>query len=513
MDTVTEPSPEVAPAMSFRQRIALALIVLGLVASVLVLVLLAVWQLPTGIAGQWEWPWRSDDLSCHPVVRLVPFMALIPLLILLRSLARPSVSRRLAAGLIAACCLGTGANVLLLQMREPLPVLHVAESTASAMTTGSFSYATALSGLGPVLRAMSGRPEQAPYMPIRVATHPPGPVVYYYLGLRLFDHLPGLTSAVERWVASYEGLTPHIFHRTARWHAMPSLKAEHMAPAFVLGLLLTLLGALLPVPVYFAAKALHGPRTGLVAAWCTMLLPSLTGFIPSIDGWGAVLAVTPVALWLVALRDRRPWLYALAGLGMAAAVFWSVGLIAVAVAMAAAAVPSWRDRQQRRQSVAGVALALGAFAVVWLVMYVATGYNLPYNIREMLHNQAGEMGFYERSYWAWLPGNLWEIVLFMGPALLGAALAVLPMLPRLPVTARHFAAGAFLALGLVWLSGSTLGEVGRIWLFLMALLMPGAAMALTELDGRPLRPLLVLLALSQTLLMVMLHCRLVLVHP
>jgi len=100
----------------------------------------------------------------------------------------------------------------------------------------------------------------------------------------------------------------------------------------------------------------------------------------------------------------------------------------------------------------------------------------------------------------------------MGPALLLAVGAMLPLAARLSATARHYLAGGAIALGLLWLSGSTLGEVGRIWLFMMALLLPGAPLALAELEDRHARPLVVLLVLAQVALTVTIHCRLALVR-
>jgi hypothetical protein len=152
---------------------------------------------------------------------------------------------------------------------------------------------------------------------------------------------------------------------------------------------------------------------------------------------------------------------------------------------------------------------VGAF----MLLYLIGGYSVLGNVRLMVSWQTVDIAHSQRDYLTWLPGNLYDTMLFMGPALLLTACAALPLIGKLKPPARHYLVGAFVALLLVWLSGSTLGEVGRIWLFLMALLVPGAACALAELDLRTTRPVLVLLTLSQAALIVLLHCRLVLVHP
>lgn len=400
--------------------------------------------------------------------------------------------------------------MLVLESTEPVPPLHLATTIASVPATGYFSYATALDGLGPLMQTLSGRDVGAPPMPSRVGTHPPGPVVYYFLGLRVLESFPLFTYNVEQWLERTYRLTPGGFYSISRHLAMPSVQPYHLAPAFILGLILTLLGALLPLPAYFVGQELHSRRAGLAAALSAAAVPSLTTVIPSIDGFAAVLALTAVALGVWALRSGRLWLYGLCGLALVAAGLWSLGLLAVAIALLVAAVAVWNA--QRRQVLMGLAAAAGTFILIHLLMYLIAGYSLIGNARTMMRWQSDVMAETNRDYLTWLPGNLWEVMLFMGPALLMTACAALPMWRRLEPPARWYAAGAFLAVAVVWLSGSTLGEVGRIWLFLMALLVPVAGMALVELPLKTSRGLLVAVMAAQVLLMVMLHCRLMLVH-
>jgi len=508
---MSDPSSTDLSRLEAGRRAGVGLVGLGLALSVGVIVLLTLGMLPTGVPGQWEWPWRAPDFF-HPLrVWLVLPIYGVPLALLLWWLGRPRISRRAAAGLIALCCLAAASSMVVLETEEPVWPLHLATATASLPATGYFSYATAVSDVPGLFAALSGRSGQAT-MPPRVQTHPPGPVLFYYLGLRLLAQVPELTLAVEDWAARTYALTPGRFQALSHFTAMPSVQAYHFALALILGMACTLLGAVLPVPVYLILATLHSRRAGLIGALLAAAIPSVVVFIPSIDGVAAMLALLPVALWLRGLQGRSPWWFIATGAALLAALFWSFGLAAVTVAMAAAAVPALRDPATRQRVLAGALAAAAVVGGAYVLLLTFGGYNVLGNVRLAVHWQTIDVSHSKRSYVPWLTGNLYDVMLFMGPALLAATCAALPLLGKLSATARSYLAGAFIALGLVWLSGSTLGEVGRIWLFLMGALVPGAGLALAELAGRRMRWLLAAMMTAQAVLMVTLHGWLALVQ-
>lgn len=500
---LTTPDPHAAA-----RRSAWLLVSLGLVLSLGVIVLLALRRLPTGVPGQWEWPWRPPAFVSDPrwVVWPIFFLPLAAVTALLR---RPQVSRRAAAAVVALCCLAAAGSMLVLEQEEPIWPLHMATTTASLPATGYFGYATAVSDVPQLFAALSGQSGQ-PAMPPRVQTHPPGPVLFYFVGLRVLEQVPELTIAVENWAARTYMLTPERFQSLSRWTAMPCVQAYHFAPALILGLACTLLGALLPLPVYAIASALHSRRAGLAGALLAAALPSVVVFIPSIDGVAALLALVPVALWLRGLNGRGTGWFVATGAALVAALFWSFGLAAAVVPMAAMAL--LRDPATRPRVLRGAGLAAAVVGAAYVLLLALGGYSVLGNLRVAVHWQSLDVAHSKRQYLPWLPGNLYDTMLFMGPALLCAACAALPLLRQLPAVARGYVAGAFVSLGLVWLSGSTLGEVGRIWLFLMALLTPAAALAVVELDGAQRWRLLALVTLAQAALIVMLHSCLSLVQ-
>lgn len=478
----------------------------GAVLTLLIAMLLDFRLLPTGVPGQWQWPWREILLPFPSFLLAIPLIYALAVYLVLRALRQERPSCGWIALSLIVCCLSIATTQTLLVMNEPLPALHLARATGSATATGYFSYATAVTDLRAVFRAYSGQPAQAAPMPARVRTHPPGPLLAYYWGLRSLEAMPALTDQVERYVFRCYGVTTDQLYAYSRFYLMPTVWADQLPAAVLLGLLVTLLGALLPLPAYFIGRELGDGRTGLLAGLLVSLLPSLLSFVPSIEGVAAGLILTALALWMVALRRGNWWLFALAGLAVAAAAFWTIGTLALAVVMATTAASAWlRDRQALCGHLTGAAIAAGTFIGVFFIMY-ACGYSLPGNLKIMMEAQRAEMLANHRQYLTWLSWNLYDALLFVGPALLALIACGISR------TGRWYGWGALAALALVWLSGSTLGEVGRIWLFLFAAAAVIPAVSLISLSRRQLTGLVCLVVLLQLVLVLALHLNLGLVQ-
>lgn len=501
---------ETAPKSS---RLLLYALGVSLAAAVAAMLLLRLRLLPRGVPGQWEWPWRPPDFACAPLSLLVIVVYALLVLFLIQLQARPALKRRHAAAFVASACVTVALALLLFESDEPVPPLHLSASTASVPATGYLAYATAIEGVGPLFRGLSGDENLVNGMPARVRTHPPGPVLYYYLGLRLLDRFPGVVNALERHLQSRYGLTTDMMYAYTRGYLIGTVKPRHLSEGLILGLTLALLGCLAPLPAYFAGTALGGRREGLLAAFCTALVPSLLIFIPSIDGWAAVLALATVAAGLWAVRRQSVPLYALTGLLMAAAVFWSIGLGACAVCLAAVLLPRLSRPDTRGRALAGLVAALGVLIALYALLYLLGGYSLLGNVRLMVAAQKVQMDIAYRDYRSWVGMNPYDVVLFMGPMLAALALAAFSCWRQADSLWRGYLVGVCLTFGLVWLSGSTLGEVGRIWLFLMVLLAVMPALPLARLPHPTQKRALALLALGQIALAFSLHCNLTLVHP
>ncbi|MEN6401740.1 MAG: hypothetical protein ABFD94_07325 [Armatimonadia bacterium] len=164
----------------------------------------------------------------------------------------------------------------------------------------------------------------------------------------------------------------------------------------------------------------------------------------------------------------------------------------------------------------GVALALAVIAIFYLILLLR-GYNLLANLLVISHEQQRQMEISHRTYLPWLPMNLYDFALFMGPVLVALIIRAFSRLKRescsLPGACTGLAWGALAALLAVLLSGSTLGEVGRIWLFLMPLFAAVPCGGFSRLQGNGFWAVAGGVTAAQVALAFALHQSLALVHP
>jgi hypothetical protein len=287
-----------------------------------------------------------------------------------------------------------------------------------------------------------------------------------WLGGWALDRVPPLARSIVDRLRLYrceDGvLTEYSDSQVAR--ALPQ-----MSLPIVSGLTVLLLFAL--------GKRLWGSRIGFLAAACYPLLPA-------VNAWPAFWdAVYPVAMCLtlltveVGLERRRPLVFFVGGLAVSVASFLSFGNLmmgAIALFYGLVRVILGRDRSHSAWMsliVGSVWFALGT-ASIWLIYWAGWGVTgwAVYAQAIRVHTQM------YRPYWTYLVYNLYDLVVFLG----------------IPVTVyfvahsigsvRAWVAGSASqddALSLSWIAvlvgldvlGVTRGEVPRLWLFLVPVMV------------------------------------------
>jgi hypothetical protein len=294
------------------------------------------------------------------------------------------------------------------------------------------------------------------------ATHPPGPVLFYRTALWACEGSTRLTEALlERARLPDRDFAP------------PNTRAARAA-ALLGALLLGLLGAATVWPVAALAETLGleplaATRVGLLY----VLLPGPALMVPQFDAALALPVAAATALLASAIATGRgvSTKAILAGILAALSLFTSYGaaaFLAIGGLAALALAPSRRDAIRT-----GLPTLLIAASTAALLTAATTvlGHDPIASARAALAIHR-EVYTTPRSYVLWLIFNPLDLTIF-----LGAPLAVLGLL-RL-VSIRRNGLGprqrfgltiAVALLGLV-LSGITRGEVGRIWIPLMPLLL------------------------------------------
>ncbi len=501
---------------------ALAVPLAGLAITVVVCILLWLRLLPLGVPGQWYWPLRLTALIPAPLT-LLGLITLIIAAAYVLSILRSGPTRRQTATAVTLCTAAAGAMLMGLYAAEPLARLRTAQVTSSISAMPYFGAAVEAGSIDAVIGPYVADPWLAG-SPDRIRTHPPGPVAYYTLAHRAILGSRWLTNAARDLLAR-DGFPPEEARRLAAGRTNIALSADDVAAGALASLLITLVGTLIPAAGFFVASAVMPSHRALLSTLLCAVIPSLIIVVPSIEGAGVVLALGAAGALLWAARlatptaDAPPRVIAgvimavLSGLLWAVSILWTVGLLALALPVGAALVCMvLRDTAARAGVLRTVAVAAATLCAAYMALYLLTGYSLPVHLVAIMDVQREIMAREgrDRAVWIWM--NLYDVALFLGPALSVAAVAGASRLVgaiRSADAAGWLCLGGVAALLLLDLTGTTRGEVGRIWIFLMPILAITATRAAWA--DRPISTLfgLATITLAQLLHAIALHASII----
>jgi hypothetical protein len=236
----------------------------------------------------------------------------------------------------------------------------------------------------------------------------------------------------------------------------------------------------LPPAVYFAARVHESSPVAFRAAGLSAVLAAPLLFFPDVDLITPALAAIAVGAWLRSERRRRAWWTVVSGGCIALLAACSFGNLALVAPFALQAVLSWRRRPVGIAFEARRALGLLAPILGLWIAAGAGGHDFTAALREGLRQHHRIVAF--RPYGLWLLITPLEFFALSGVATAAWLLRATPWHQQLaaarrlrmdPVSALW--AAVLVALVLLNLSGSTKGEVGRLWMGYLPMLIVGGA--------------------------------------
>jgi hypothetical protein len=479
------------PALSLARDRALVVAAAAALAA-LVLILTDATPLLRGPAPyppEWRWELRPDPSAARVLPAAAGGAALVAVLALLAYGTAAAPSPRVV--LAAALPLGLNFHLALMAV-EPEGAWRTLAQRTTSRTVTSY-YTVALSPMAEDARAfLSHHHELLPEMrrgAKHASTHPPGPVLYYRGLAGALDMFPGLAGRV---VGAAGG-------------AEPERRPAARAAALIGPVLLIAACVLAAWPVAGLARLAGADEHRAAAAgilW--LLLPGPALQAPQFDQALALpVALSALALAL-AVRDERPRARALLGLGAglsaALASFLSYGAALFVVVAGAPALAAVAVDARHRRAVAPVLGWAAAGAAAFYAPLLALGHH---PVRSALTALAIHRDGYTapRSYPAWLVFNPLDLALFAGvpvAVVFGAALLRSVRAARRdePAPADRFTLAVAAGLTTLLLSGTVRGEVGRIWIPLMPVVLVAAATHLRRAAAPLMGALLVLLCLA-----------------
>lgn len=433
--------------------------------------------------GDWRWTLRAPQSPDRLWMPLAVIAALVAFILLADRQLGVRPSSRVVW--IALCVVALAAPVLqvsLLAVQEHDPFQELFDQTITPYDSGFFSVVLGVDDLNAFLRnypdVMRQMPDQIGFRP---RTHPPGAMAVMWLGGWTLDRIPALATPIVNRLRLYRCEDPALtefadsqFTRAVAQMALPLLSGLTVFPLFALG------------------KRLFGSHIGFIAAACYPL-------IPAVNAWPTFWDVLyPLAMCIallaveMGLERRRPVFFLMGGLAVSLASWFSFGnLLMAAVVVFYGFVRVWMSRwnpqlvetarpEYVRQPNWNTALlgsawfALGMISV-WLVYWLGWGVT-GWQVYDMALRAHQEM---VRPYWTYLLYNLYDFFLFAGIPVAVCFLAHSAARARLSRIGVVQGERAQDALVLTWLAvlvgldivGITRGEVGRLWLFLMPVVL------------------------------------------
>jgi hypothetical protein len=285
------------------------------------------------------------------------------------------------------------------------------------------------------------------------ATHPPGPVLFYYLFFKLLG---------------------------------PS------AGALIGGCAVGLLGSVGVLVIYrFIELWTSDQRVRLTASAFYALLPALTVFFPEFDQVYPILSMLLMLFWVRAVNNAaEASKYAFyTGAVLFVATFFAYNLLLLGAFMAYYGL-YWLWREKWNWPAGALFLrtsgiALGVCTGLHLVLWLASGYNPIASFRHALSTQARFASDMKRPYAIFAMLDPYDF--FLGAGIIALPILVLHLqrlLKRFDAK-RTDTALTLLGLGTILtvdLSGLLRGEVARVWLFLQPLVVVPVAGELSRLS-------------------------------
>lgn len=440
---------------------------------------------PAPYPPEWQWAFRPEGPARPLVAAALVAAGLLVLLALsggARARRNPAATFRvLIAG---AVLLGWGFQLALLA-REPGHLLRtLLTRTRSRSFTSYHAVAISPEARDPrvFLREHAERLPALAASAKHAGTHPPGPVLYYRSALALCESAPRLTDGL----LAAAGVPDRAFRP-------PATRAARAA-AILGALLLGFFGALTAWPLAHLARALGVESLAagrLAVLWS--LLPGAALMTPQFDQALSLPVVVATTLLLTAAHRptkgsglRRA---ALAGAIGGVAVFTSYGAaVFLAVGGAAALAAAHRTRTTHRglTMIAGLATAVTGFMAFGIPALLG---HEP--VRAMLTALSVHRAMYTapRSYALWLLFNPLDLALFLGvPVALAGTLRLAEMPGRVRernlIPTDRFRLATWGGVALLVVLGVTRGEVGRIWIPLMPLLLLSSLAEPEAPDGK-----------------------------
>lgn len=449
---------------------------IGLTAVTLTWSLLLIADTVPALRGPPEWRWPYELVS-DPKRVFTSGLALVVYVTIAFWLLRQAGTRsddqryRWTGAVVVWTLIGTPLiQIAIIYLRHPNVLRELFDRTVSLHSGGYFSAVVEIEDINEYLRHF---PALMPDFPIHPKRHPPGIPLMFWLARQTFALVPDLARQIA--------LPLRGFQCNNMW--LQYLSDPQVASAWA-SMALPGLAGLTVLPLYRLGRYVLDQKLALVAVVIYPLTLSVGLFATMWDQF-IPLFTTLGLLWFVrGLEERRLTLILAAGLAISLGTFFNLGVI-IGLAILGLYGLFWhvfhRPLDLKRIALEGAAFAAGLVGV-WIICWLFWGV-IVLDIWQVAMSFHLKM---DRSYWLWVFYHLYDFLIFLGIPLIWLLAVGLWRALRDRSGKPIFLLTLAFVLGLlvIDLSGTSRGEVARVWLFLAPWALLVSVHVLSQFDGR-----------------------------
>lgn len=156
------------------------------------------------------------------------------------------------------------------------------------------------------------------------ATHPPGPILFFWLIIRAMKSSSYLSKTMI-------GLGCLLRIDFAHLRSFPYSPAEQyqLAASVFSGLFIPFLAAFTIVPLYYLGKEYYGREVGFYTAILYLVTPSVLLYAPKMDQVFALVGVCAIATFYTGFKRKNWWFILFSSILFSLGIFMSLGLLAL----------------------------------------------------------------------------------------------------------------------------------------------------------------------------------------
>lgn len=459
---------------------------------------------PGGFSPEWTWGHRELDANSLPNLKTVYQAGLFAIAFVSLSWFVFSKARKVAVYIIIPLAILISFYIYIAVTVESnynfhsIPIMIVNESIV-----GPFQDATKIEN--PIFLFTEYEKIQTS-LTGQSHTHPPGNILFF----RLFIFLATKSVAIGKlavWLSDQLHVNRDYLASIDVFLRNPSFYRA----SILSGLFLPLLSFLSAIPTYAIAKVLFSNKVGLIAALLSLSVPSYILISPQLDQLFVLLAMSFLAIYLLAIQKSNRAAAILAGLFFVFSFFFTIAMsLMLPIVFLLTAILKFpkAGTNLRKDVIISLRKTVGEKVLWYTIATILVAFfslsllkiNIALIINAILQINSnynrGSHGIVH-SYRYWIFNNLYDFFFF-----LGIPVTLLSMLQMFSGknsdfrrTGQIFAVSVFLFVLLLSLLGINRGEVARLWMFLMPLFIIAASVAIHDLGKQSVGATAFLLAI------------------